>query len=98
MVSLNAITVKGIANIDSVTLDLKKTTALLAANNYGKSNVLSAILFGLQFIGALPQTKQRMMGFEPCISVNKYIAGKPFVFEIEGSIDGKIDFQYGYSF
>lgn len=98
MVSLNSITIKGIANIDSVTLNLNKTTALLAANNYGKSNVLSAVFFGMEFIKQLPMVRQKMMGFEQCISVNKFIAGKPFVFEIEGAIDENVDFQYGYCF
>ena len=98
MVSLNKITIKGIANIDAVTLDLQQITALLAPNNYGKSNFLSAIIYGLEFIRQLPAERQRMMGWEQCISVNKFIAGKPFVFEIEGDIDEKTAFQYGYSF
>jgi len=98
MVSLNKISIKGIANIDSITLDLQQVTALLAPNNYGKSNVLSAIIYGFEFIRQLPSYRQKMMGLEQCISVNKYIAGKPFAFEIEGSIDDKTDFQYGYSF
>lgn len=98
MVSLNKISVKGIANIDSVTLDLQQITALLAPNNYGKSNVLSAIIYGIEFIQQLPAVRQKMMGMEQCISVNKFIAGKPFVFEIEGSIGENTDFQYGYSF
>lgn len=98
MISLNKISVKGLANIDSVVLDLQQITALLAPNNYGKSNVLSAIGFGIGFIQQLPEVKQKMMGFEPCIPVNKYIAGRPYSFEIEGSIDENTDFQYGYSF
>ena len=98
MISLNKISVKGFANIDSVVLDLQQITALLAPNNYGKSNVLSAIGFGIAFIQQLPEVKQKMMGFEPCIPVNKSIAGKPYSFEIEGSIDENTDFQYGYSF
>lgn len=98
MVSLKKITVKGFTNIDAVVLDLQQITALLAPNNYGKSNVLSAIVFGMAFIQQLPEVRQKMMGLESCISVNKYIAGKPFEFEIEGSFDEKTDFQYGYSF
>ncbi len=98
MISLNKITIKGLANIDSVVLDLQQITALLAPNNYGKSNVLNAIGFGIGFIQQLPEVKQKMMGFEPCVSVNKHIAGKPYSFEIEGSIDENTDFKYGYSF
>ena len=98
MVALKKITIKGIANIGSVVLDLQQITALLATNNYGKSNVLSAIEFGIGFIQQLPEVRQKMMGLESCISVNKFIAGKPFEFEIEGSFDESTEFQYGYSF
>ena len=98
MISLSKITIKGFGNIDSVTLDLQQITALLAPNNYGKSNVLNAIGFGVGFIHQLPDYRQKMMGFEPGISVNKFIAGKPFSFEIEGCVDENTDFQYGYSF
>lgn len=98
MISLNKITVKGFANIESVTLDLPQITALLAPNNYGKSNVLSAILFGIEFMQQLPNVRQKLMGYEPCIPVNKRIAGKPFSFEMEGSIGENTNFQYGYCF
>ena len=98
MSSLNKIKIKGFGNIGEVNLNLQQITALLAPNNYGKSNVLEALLFGLSFIQQTPQIRQKMMGFEPYISVNKHIAGNPFVFEIEGSIDENTDFQYGYSF
>lgn len=98
MVSLNKIKVQGFANIDSVVLDLQQITALLAPNNYGKSNVLNAIIYGFLFMRQLPEIRKKMMGFEPYISVNKYLAGKPYSFEIEGSIGENVSFQYGYSF
>lgn len=98
MVSLNKIRIKGFGNIEEVNLNLQQITALLAPNNYGKSNVLEALLFGFSFIQQTAQLRQKMMGIEPYISINKHIAGNPFVFEIEGSIDGNMDFQYGYSF
>ena len=98
MVSLNKVKIKGFGNIGEVNLNLQQITALLAPNNYGKSNVLESLLFGLSFIQQTTQTRQRMMGFEPYISVNKYIAGNPFVFEIEGKFNENTDFQYGYSF
>lgn len=98
MVSLDKITVKGFRNIDELSIKLNDVTSLLAPNNYGKSNALVAISFGFHFIKSFPKTKMRMMGDQSCIPINKFIAGKPFVFEIEGSIDDSTDYHYGFSF
>lgn len=98
MTALNKITIKGFRNIDVFSINLENITSLLAPNNYGKSNALAAITFGFQFVKGLPKTKLMLMGNQSCISINKGIAGKPFVFEEEGSIDDNTDFVYGYSF
>lgn len=98
MIALNRITIKGFRNIDVMSIKLQGITSLLAPNNYGKSNAMDAVLFGFQFIKNLPKNKLRMMGDQSCISINKGIAGKPFVFEEEGSIDENTDFIYGFSF
>ena len=57
-----------------------------------------AIAFGFQFIKNQPLFRSEMMGNESCISINREIAGKPFFFEEEGSIDDNTDFIYGFSF
>ena len=93
MASLNRITIKGFRNIDEFSIKLNDVTSLLAPNNYGKSNALVAISFGFHFIKSFPKTKMRMMGDQSCIPINKFIAGKPFVFEIEGSIDDSTDYH-----
>ena len=98
MVALNKISIKGFRNIDFVSIDFQDITSLLAPNNYGKSNAMAAITFGFQFIKNQSKTRLRMMGDQSCISINKGIAGKPFVFEEEGAIDDNTDFVYGYSF
>lgn len=98
MVALNKITIKGFRNIEKFSIDLKDITSLLAPNNYGKSNAMTAIAFGFQFIKSLPKTRLGMMGDQSWISINKEIAGKPFVFEEEGAIDDNTDFIYGFSF
>lgn len=98
MIALNKITIKGFRNIDVMSMKLQGITSLLAPNNYGKSNAMDAVLFGFQFIKNPPKYKLRMMGDQSCISINKGIAGKPFVFEEEGSIDDNTDFIYGFSF
>lgn len=98
MVALNKITVKGFRNIDNFTIDLNNVTSLLAPNNYGKSNVMSAIAFGFLFIKSQPMSRLGMMGEQSWISINKEIAGKPFVFKEEGTIDNSTDFIYEFSF
>lgn len=98
MVSLNKISIKGFRNIDSFSIDLKDITSLLAPNNYGKSNAMAAIAFAFQFIKTIPGDRINMMGDKSCISINKGIAGKPYVFVEEGKIDDNTDFIYGFSF
>jgi hypothetical protein len=97
-ISIKSITVKGYRNILSTTIDLQDITCLLAPNNYGKSNILSAIGFGYNFMIAPSEKKTLMMQSIADISINKSIAGKPYVFILEGSLDANRDFQYGYQF
>ena len=73
------ITVGGYANIDKVTLSLSNICALLAYNNFGKSNVLSAIMFGLTYMKAEASKKtKKMMNCLSCIPINSKIAGQNF--------------------
>lgn len=99
---LSQITVGGYANIEKVTLSLSNICALLAYNNFGKSNVLSAIMFGLTYLKTEASEKtKRMMNCLSCIPINNKIAGQDFIFQIEGEIDvnGKKSFiSYGYNF
>lgn len=87
MASIKSITVKGFRNILSTTIDLQDITCLLAPNNYGKSNILSAIGFGYNFMISPSEKKTLMMQSIADISINKSIAGKPFVFTLEGSLE-----------
>lgn len=99
MATIEKICTGGFRNIKSISLDFKsQMISLLAPNNYGKSNVLDAIMFGYSFIRNSSEIKTRMMSDISCISINKYIAGNPFFFEIEGSVDESFDFKYRYSF
>lgn len=98
MISLKKVTVKGFRNIKSITIDLQDITCLLAPNNYGKSNVFSAIRFGYAFMKEPADKKILMMQNVTAIPINKAVAGKPFVFMIEGSLDDHRDFQYQYRF
>ena len=44
--------IEGIFNIEHVRIDVGEMNALIAPNGYGKSNVLGAISFGMDFLNA----------------------------------------------
>lgn len=98
---LDRLTIEGFTNIEKIELKLTHINALIAFNNYGKSNVMRAIDFGVSFIKGNPEQKLRQMGYQPAIPINKSISNKEFSFEIVGSIllgDEKNSFVYKYSF
>ena len=45
---IDSFIIEGFSNIEHIRLDLGEINALIAPNGYGKSNVLSAINFGLR--------------------------------------------------
>lgn len=80
---IKRIKIGGFSNIENVELNFNKINALVALNNYGKSNVIKGIDFGIDFIKNQSKTKDKMMSFKPYIPYNKNIDNKPFKFEIE---------------
>lgn len=94
---VDTIKVEGIANIESVSLNIGDINALVAPNGYGKSNVLRAIDFGIVFLRAAEYERKQMLGggFVP---LNNNILGKRYCFEISGRTDhgNSYCFQYGY--
>lgn len=95
---INRISIDGIANISKVSLELADITALVAPNGYGKSNVLTAIDFAVQFITADGPSRRRMMNgtMRP-----NFETSRDFKFEISGEMaisTESIQFQYGYTF
>jgi hypothetical protein len=99
--TIHAITVSGITNIGCVRLAMADLSALVAPNNYGKSNVLSAVDFGIRFLEASPKRKRSMMNTRPLIPILEAMDERRFTFEIEGTAawGGKTcSFVYGYSF
>lgn len=94
------IKVGGYTNIKQAELKIEGLTALVAPNNYGKSNVLSAISFATEFMRCTPTEKVSMMKYRPVIPINTSIASIPFTFEMEGkmSVDSiSLSFIYGFS-
>lgn len=101
MLIINKVRTGGFTNIEEVSISLNNITALIAPNNYGKSNVLTSIEFGLGFISAPEKMKISLMRFRPFIPINKNLEEVPFFLEIEGTLDwggDKYNCVYGYSF
>lgn len=76
---------------------MEKLTALVAPNNYGKSNFLVAIEFAVQFMAAQSDIRLKMMSTRNVIPINKSMEEAPFSFEMEGCAGGT-EFVYGFSF
>ena len=79
---LEHIKIAGFRNIDEVNLELNDLTALIGVNNYGKSNILDAIDFGIDFITRDSTTRKDMMSWGKGVPLNKSNAFKDFSFEI----------------
>lgn len=58
---IDSFIIEGFSNIEHIRLDLGEINALIAPNGYGKSNVLSAINFGLMYLNANEETKGQML-------------------------------------
>ena len=82
---IDSFDIKGISNIKHVRIDVGEMNALIAPNGYGKSNVLSAISFGLDFLNASAEGRRHMLdnGFAP---INEAMVHNNFRFEINGRL------------
>lgn len=98
---IQAVYIDGFKNISNVNLTLENITALVALNNFGKSNVLSAINLGLTFIKSSTDDKESIMANSKLIPINKYNFGKNYKFQIEAVTKVQMEeyrIQYGYEF
>lgn len=98
---IQAVAIGGFKNISNVRLSLERITALVSLNNFGKSNVLTAIGCGLDFINRSVADKKEMMSNTNFIPLNKNMFGHNFCFELDmlTDIEGE-EYQviYGYEF
>jgi len=95
------IKVKGIRNISEVEIVFDKMTALVGLNGYGKSNIMDAIDFGLDFIKYPQQIKNRLMSSKQNIPILKFNAGQNYEFQIEIALTANnVNYlvMYGYEF
>ena len=82
---IDSFDIEGISNIEHVRIDVGEMNALIAPNGYGKSNVLGAIGFGLDFLNASVEGRRHMLGngFAP---INEAMIHNDFRFEINGRL------------
>lgn len=98
---IQAVLIDGFKNLSNVRILFDKITALVALNNFGKSNVLSGIDFGLDFIKASIEEKKVMMSNSNLIPINCSMVGRNYRYEMEVSTDiDSVEYiiQYGYEF
>lgn len=98
---IQAVLVDGFKNLSDVKITFDNITALVALNNFGKSNVLSGIDFGLSFIKASVEDKMEMMANSNLIPVTQSMQGKNYKFEVEvltEAAGSEYRIQYGYEF
>lgn len=98
---LLSLTVGGFRNVSDTTISLGGITAFVSPNNYGKSNLLDAIKFGIDFIGESPRARTSMMGYVGGIPLAPALASSDFHFRVEFEDEHLGDYRYvryGYSF
>lgn len=97
-----SITVGGFRNLRTTKILLNESiTSLVSTNNYGKSNFLDAVAFGILFMNLTPQARVRMMGDENCMPLVPELDMNDFTFEIEFHLPELGEYQfvrYGFSF
>ena len=80
---INSIKVGGFKNLSLTKLELEKICALISPNNFGKSNLMEAIDFGLDFIHASRNGRKNMMGWIKGIPLCSVLEEREYYFEIE---------------
>lgn len=98
---LLSLTVGGFKNLSQTTIELGGITAFVSPNNYGKSNLLDAINFGIDFINESPKDRNSMMGYVPAIPLVPELSNEHYHFEVEFEDEelGEYRFvKYGFSF
>lgn len=98
---IQAVVIDGFKNLSNVKIRFDNIAALVALNNFGKSNVLSAIDFGMTFIKSSVSEKQIMMANSNLIPMNKAMLGRNYKYEMEVSTEINSQeylVQYGFEF
>ena len=97
---IKGITLGGFRNIKDCHFDIENIISFLSINSYGKSNLLKAIEFGIDFIGSSKKTKNDMIGWKKGFPKNRHNLASKFMFELileHDYNDSKYEIKYGYS-
>ena len=98
---IQAVLIDGYKNLSNVKISFDNITVLVALNNFGKSNVLSGIDFGLTFIKATIKRKKEMMANSNLIPINRNMVGRNYKYEMVVSTDirdREYIIEYGFEF
>ncbi|MCI9142984.1 MAG: ATP-binding protein [Lachnospiraceae bacterium] len=98
---MQAVLIDGFKNLSNVKITFEKLTALVALNNFGKSNVLAGIDFGLAYIKAEIEKKTEMMSNVNLIPINIRMQGRNYRYEMEVLTEYEgVEYRilYGYEF
>lgn len=98
---IKSISVGGFKNLKRSTLQLENITAIISPNNYGKSNLLEAIDFGVDFLTSNSKDRKVMMRWVRGIPINKSLENEEFFFELELEDETLGDYRhvrYGFTF
>lgn len=98
---LKNVTINGYRNVYDTTINFNERTSILSLNNFGKSNLLTSLVFGLSFIQQHPKIKQNMMNDIKCIPSLKTIDSNIYSFELNGETifeNQKCFISYSFAF
>ncbi len=97
---IKKVSVSGFKNLKRTELALDSIVAIVSPNNYGKSNLLEAIDFGVDFLYANSKDRKNMMQWVRGIPINKSMDDE-FFFEVEFEDPNLGEYRfvkYGYKF
>ena len=98
---IDRVTTGGFRNIKKINLVFDGMLALVSPNSYGKSNLIQAIDFGLEFISSPQEVKRHMMSWIGGVPLNRQMDSDDYYIEFEMTTKvNKIDYKilYGYQF
>ena len=94
--------IEGFRNIKNNSIEFGDgITSLVSTNSYGKSNIMNAIDFAVDFIKADSKEKEEMMGWIQGIPFNRYIQSQNFVADfmfVAETLTGSFIVNYGFEF
>lgn len=96
-----SVTVGGFRNVEETTFELGGIVGLVSPNNYGKTNILDALSFAIDFIQASVRERMSMMGYVGGMPLCPQLAKSEFSFlvEFEEPCLGEYRFvRYGFRF